>query len=342
VNNETLIQAVREQLNGTGFSPDIELLPVSGGGNNRAHEVRSGDRSLFLKEYFQHPNDRRDRLGAEYAFTRFAWDRGLRCIPQPFAMNRSHGFALYEFIRGRKITPEEVQADAVAQAARFFSRLNEFVNDPDAQQLPRASESCFTVEDHLACVDRRVSRLDRIAETSVIDREAGRFIREELRPIWDRLGASIRQQCASGETAREAVPCLSPSDFGFHNALLEPSGQFRFIDFEYAGLDDPAKMVCDFFCQVAVPAPADSAAEFMKRTIDGLRDAETCRQRIKLLMPAYQIKWCCIILNDFLPTDSARRKFAGQGSDEETRKRMQLDKAIHKFAALDNGGILLP
>jgi len=43
--------------------------------------------------------------------------------------------------------------------------------------------------------------------------------------------------------------CLSPSDFGFHNALVDPSGALSFLDFEYAGRDDPAKPVSDFFCQ---------------------------------------------------------------------------------------------
>ena len=46
------------------------------------------------------------------------------------------------------------------------------------------------------------------------------------------------------------------------------------------------------------------------------------------------MKWCCIILNEFLPTDSMRRKFAVGGSDEETRKKSQLEKAREKLAAL--------
>ena len=40
--------------------------------------------------------------------------------------------------------------------------------------------------------------------------------------------------------------CLSPSDFGFHNVIVEKDKILRFIDFEYAGWDDPAKMVSDF------------------------------------------------------------------------------------------------
>ena len=28
-------------------------------------------------------------------------------------------------------------------------------------------------------------------------------------------------------------------------------------------------------------------------------------------MPIYKVKWCCIVLNAFLPAESERRRFAG-------------------------------
>ena len=39
---------------------------------------------------------------------------------------------------------------------------------------------------------------------------------------------------------------MSPSDFGLQNTLFTKNKLF-FIDFEYAGLDDPAKCLLDFF-----------------------------------------------------------------------------------------------
>ncbi len=40
---------------------------------------------------------------------------------------------------------------------------------------------------------------------------------------------------------------VSPSDFGFHNALLDDGGAISFLDFEYSGRDDPAKLDLRFF-----------------------------------------------------------------------------------------------
>ena len=39
---------------------------------------------------------------------------------------------------------------------------------------------------------------------------------------------------------------FSPSDFGFHNALLKDNGKLCFLDFEYFGRDDPVKLMADF------------------------------------------------------------------------------------------------
>jgi hypothetical protein len=50
-------------------------------------------------------------------------------------------------------------------------------------------------------------------------------------------------------------------------------------------------------------------------------------ERALLLFPAYQIKWCCIMLNDFIRSDQTRREFALGDHATEERKRTQLAKA---------------
>ena len=86
---------------------------------------------------------------------------------------------------------------------------------------------------------------------------------------------------------------LSPSDFGFHNALLGPDGKLCFIDFEYAGWDDPAKLICDFFCQPQTPVPqahlgficqrADQRPETGRRT-GGAGEAAPARVRDQMVL----------------------------------------------------------
>ena len=106
-----------------------------------------------------------------------------------------------------------------------------------------------------------------------------------------------------------------------------------FIDFEYAGRDDPAKLVCDFFCQPEVPVPLAHFDTFASGVAAALDLDARHIARMRLLLDAYRIKWTCIMLNDFLPLDAARRAFADQGAREK-RCREQLDKVTAALAAI--------
>jgi hypothetical protein len=100
-----------------------------------------------------------------------------------------------------------------------------------------------------------------------------------------------------------------------------------FLDFEYAGWDDPAKMVSDFFSQLAVPVPFEHFERFLAAALAFSPNAEMLAVRTRILLPVFRMKWCCIVMNDFLPDTLRRRRFADPASDEAKRKREQLDKA---------------
>jgi hypothetical protein len=310
----------------------IERLP--GGGNNRVYRIETAAGPVLLKEYFQHPADQRDRLAAEYAFTNFAWSHGIRALPQPLACDRAAGLGLYEFIAGCKLAPGDVTAAHVDGAAAFFAAVNGHRDDPAAARLPIASEACFSIAEHLACVDRRVARLATIAPESDLHREAQNLVATRLMPAWTGVRAAV---AASVHPLDAPLPIaarvLSPSDFGFHNCLVTTAG-LKFIDFEYAGWDDPAKTVCDFFCQPGVPVPGEHFERFLAAVISATGDAGI-RDRVALLRPVYELKWCCIMLNEFLPVGDDRRSFARADESHDMRRLKQLHKVDAALARLE-------
>lgn len=305
------------------------LLPLSGGGNNRVYRVTGPGENLLLKEYFRHPQDRRDRLGAEFGFARFAWEQGIRCIPEPVACDPGEGLALYGFVEGAPIGAGEVTPSDIEQAAAFVRTLDQIRLAQGARDLPDASEACFSLAAHLDLVRQRLGRLFTIAPDSELDREALLFAQTELCTFFGQLRTEIESALA-----RLGIPAvkeltrqertLSPSDFGFHNALRQKDGTLVFLDFEYAGWDDPAKLISDFFCQVAVPVPPLMQERF-RRAANFQRANSWLDARLQLLMPLYRVKWCCIVLNHFLPVAAARRRFAS--GEIETKKMHQLELA---------------
>jgi hypothetical protein len=303
---------------------DAQILPLSGGGNNRVYKASWANGEAVLKSYFQNPSDTRDRFGAEHAFYTHVWSQGVRRTPEPIGWDEQNRFGLLSFVRGAKLST--IDQAAVRQAAEFIVEIN--TNNAQAK-APSASEACFSILEHLDTVDKRVARLATIEGHLPIDHQARDFVRTKLAPAWDQAREVIAR--TSGRTFRTPLPqerrCISPSDFGFHNAISSEDGQLRFFDFEYAGWDDPAKLICDFFCQPQIPVPLELWDFFIEALRPAFGKDPDFATRARLLLPAYQVKWCCIILNEFLRGDRARREFAQGSENIAARKAEQLQKA---------------
>ena len=307
------------------------IEPCAIGGNNRTFRVTTSSGIFAAKQYFSHAEDTRDRLAIEFAFLSFAHKSAPGFVPQPYTVDKTSGIALYEFIDGKRLAAKQIGLAEVQRATDFFVALNR----PDARDfaatLPQASEACFSINEHIALIEQKLIRLSEISADDHENRQALALIKS-ITVRWQALVASTAETAlAAGiDTARPldaAQRCVSPSDFGFHNALRDSAGNIRFLDFEYAGWDDPAKMTGDFFAQVAVPVPQHLFGQFAETCVAPLARAAELFKRAKLLRPLYQIKWCCIVLNVFLPVNLARRRFANPGIDEDALKRTQLAKA---------------
>ena len=141
-------QTVHALAASAGIGAVRAVAPMAGGANNRVFRVEAEAGAFLLKSYFRHPDDPRDRLGTEFAFSRFAWANGVRCVPQPLASDPAAGLGLFEFVFGRSLQNTVAGEPAVDQAIDFFRTLNHARHDPAAAALPPASEACFSLDDH--------------------------------------------------------------------------------------------------------------------------------------------------------------------------------------------------
>ncbi|HEB85978.1 MAG TPA: aminoglycoside phosphotransferase family protein [Gammaproteobacteria bacterium] len=307
----------------------IDIGLINGGGNNQVFVVHARAGKYLAKVYYASSSDPRNRLGSEFSFLSYAWGIGLRCIPEPICCCPEKNIGLYELVEGRKMVSAELTRQHIIEAGRFIRELNAGPNRD--RTLPVASEGCFSIEQHFALIDRRVKRLQNLPDVSDLDRRANLFV-DEIEDAW----IKVRHGISSGSESihvQLAIDdrCISPSDFGFHNALLRNPGEICFIDFEYAGWDDPAKMCDDFFFQPAVPAPSDYFNLFVSEALSYSQNRETMVERARLFLPMFHMKWCCIMLNEFLPVAAGRRRFSNPAIDLEQSKRVQLEKAQQFF-----------
>lgn len=326
--------AAAQLLQNAGLGELVSLSPVKGGGNNRVLLATSNNGShALLKAYFQSPEDPRDRFRHERAFYQLLTDAEISCTPHSLAWNESERLGLFEFINGEKLTPTDVDASAVLACSSFFTQLNHSRHLASTSAVPLASEACFSLHDHIDLVQKRVNRLTNFVADPTADPESCDFIRTTLVPAWESIRSTLTHRQGNEHILPQSHRCISPSDFGFHNALQSNRG-LVFFDFEYAGWDDPAKMACDFFCQPEIPAPPETLPAFLDATLLESWNTETYHERVLALLPAYRVKWTCIILNVFLTNEARRRQFADSALTTEEARQKQLDKARRQLDLL--------
>ena len=320
----------RGLLNQIGHDAEFTLNPLPGGRNNRVWRIRAGDVDFLLKQYYWAEADQRDRMGHEWDFLSYLHGIGCTRAPRAFAADRDNRCALLEFIEGTHLKLPEIGEKEIQSAADFFSEIN--AARFSAGELPPASEACFSLEEHVQTMERRVRRLSQISPEEDLHQAAIAFASEGLVPLWERVCARIEQMAPEAGGMRRPLElrerCLSPSDFGFHNSLRIPGGGLRFLDFEYAGWDDPAKTIADFANQPDMLLDSMLSEIFTARALALFDDGGTLAARLRLLTPLYQIKWACICMNEFLPSGTVRRAFTGLKSDEGlTRLAGHLERA---------------
>lgn len=317
-----------------GIRAPLLLQPIGAGRNSRVTRLVNQQGEWLLKDYGPRSvrgRDGHDRLGAEFAFLEYLDSSKVTDVARPLGADRELGRGLYSWLPGSR--PTQINAGHITQAANFIVALNRDHTTAQARALPAAADACKDAHDHLALIRTRLTALTAIEPRSSIEAQALALVVERYVPVWHALEKTWRDGIAA---TRNSAQILSPSDFGFHNTL-QHQGRLSFVDFEYAGWDDPAKLICDFICQPELPVSAVQGAQFIEQLTAALPYSDELRPRVECLLPAHRLKWCCILLNEFRPEYHQRRLHAGvapQGLLEAqfNKATAYLNEYLHEFS----------
>lgn len=305
-----------------------------GGGNNRLFRVTAGQRHYALKEYPPRTGDARDRLGAEFGALQFLDRCAVGNVPKPIAADRVKGSALYEWIDGTAVV-DATEADVDAALA-FIARVHECRNARGAAALLLASEACLSPMDIVAQVGRRFERLKEVARS---EPQLTEFLYSDYAPTAQAVESWSRREYAGlGWTFDRPIDLadrsLSPSDFGFHNAIRGAGGRLTFVDFEYFGWDDPAKLVADFLLHPGMRLSGNCYERFRAGALRIYGEKGAFATRLALVYPLYGLRWCMILLNEFLPERWEARRRTGRHIDRNAATAGQLEKARQRLSTV--------
>ena len=320
---ENEISASLKSLAGETVS-QIDRLPA--GGNNQVYKVTCASGGIYVaKVYHRAPSDARDRLKTEYQALEFLTGRHVQSIPRPILCSPAAGFAIYEFIEGAKIESSDIKPKHLAEAAVFLIRLKELSSEPVAAAIGAASEASFSLSMASQDLNARLEKFRSFQPKDSLDREMMAFIHSGILPAVE--------ESADDAPIEKAFRTLSPSDFGFHNALLKSTGELVFLDFEYFGWDDPVKMIADFLLHPGMGLIEAQRMDFAKLIFPAFESDPGFFDRFRAASPIYGLKWCLILLNEFFPDQFGRRRFAKSAElDWDTARGEQLKKARQMLA----------
>lgn len=320
-------------------SPIAALEPIHGGRNSRVYSLTTEDGNRYAaKIYSGATADGRSRMSAEFTSFTFLHNQGVNCVPKPIVADESQGdenggCAVYEFVDGRRLTPGEVSQTDIDQAAQFLIQLGGIKKAPAASQLPTATEACFSVQDITRSIETRLERLLALDPEYSQFKALDTYLHQEFLPAFQEIRSWCRKKLEAQGTPEHweletANRTLSPSDFGFHNALKQEDGRLVFLDFEYFGWDDPAKMVSDFLLHPAMTLSSSLKIRFLEGVLQGMDSDQGLRARIETVYPLFGLKWCLILLNEFLPESLNRRRHSsGADLDQAELQQRQLEKS---------------
>jgi hypothetical protein len=334
--NETRPEAMRGDLSRLLDRNVVSVERIGGGRNSQVYKVADERANCFaLKIYFRDAADQRDRLTTEYDSFSHLWENGFREIPRPVVKDPSRSWAIYEFVEGERIPPGQINAAALATAVDFLGRLRELSRQPGSRKLGLASEACFAPGLIVQSVQQRLQRLCATEQETASQQALHRFLTDDFAPMLEQVARwSEARLMAAGAPFRQELDwtqrTLSPSDFGFHNALQRRDGGIIFLDFEYFGWDDPAKMISDFLLHPAMNLSLDLRKKFTSGIFRRFSDWPDLMGRVEAVYPLFGLKWIMIILNEFLSASFQRRQFAAvEAPDRSALQAQQLDKARH-------------
>jgi thiamine kinase-like enzyme len=314
--------------------------PLSSSGNNRIYkvEMKSGQKYV-VKQYLQLEEDSRPRLQAEFEHLGALWEIGLRNIPQPFVREESR--AVYSLIEGMPV--KSVGSEEMARVLSFLSHLSDVSSKLSGFSILPGSDSRTCLGDYIDQIEKRYDRIILGATDSEWEKETCEFMTQSVLPhkvfIFNKFYDSI--ECLGWNAQRpflENEQMFCPSDLGFHNILSDThnQGELFFLDFEYSGWDDPAKLLADFFHHVGQQVSWEHKWYLLEQFAAHRKQDPDFLRRWQTVIDLIGLEWVLIVLNVVDPNEMERKRFANPNLDPANLIKTRLAKAdqmIQKMTA---------
>jgi hypothetical protein len=290
---------------------------LTGGGNNIVYELTSATGDRYAGKVFVAANDaEHDRFKNELAAFSCAEAAGDWSLPRLLAQDQTSRSMIFDWIDGTR--PQNMTPNRLDQFYAFFRQLKAWSTDHPDAPIGSAKEACLSIETIGDQIEARRRRLDGL------DADLDKFLTTKFDPLCEDLIVPLKLQPAFGDDLDRKYQILSPSDVGLHNCIETEDGKLFFVDFEYFGWDDPAKLVSDFIWHPGSAIGDENAEQIFTEAVEIFGIDPGFEERLRKIWPLYGLRWTLIVLNPFLRDKWQVRQRAVGGENWASVKERQL------------------
>jgi hypothetical protein len=304
----------------------ISINSVKTGGNSQVHKITNSNKEfLILKEY---PNSQivdKPRLKNEIKALNLL--NKTNKVPKIIYNDHELNISILEYIDGRKIN--KITSQNLNDAMFFVEALYKIYSENNIK-FELATEACLSGVDLLNQIDKRFVKLKNV-ENKNLQELLEKLL--ELNSVLSSRASKLWPQDNFKKNLSKKYLTFSPSDFGFHNSILNKKNELKFIDFEYFGVDDPVKLISDFLWHPGMKLSEKQKITFASHIIKIFDNDKFLIQRLNASFSLYGLRWALIILNDFLGEKMIRLHEVNQNNrfDYENHLKVQMDKSMEIY-----------
>ncbi len=268
------------------------------GRNNRIFISYKNKNKIIIKKYKKKYSTKFDRFLSEKKFIEFLKKKKIHNIPQIISSNKKDKINIFNFIEGRHI--KQIEKKHLNLCLDFLKKINKNTNYKNFR-FQKASDSCLSIFEHIQSCSTRIKKFIKIYQKkkNIYDKKIYNFLIKKIQPSFKKVIKEINQNFTTYQKKnriKESHMILSPSDFGFHNILISKNKTI-FIDFEYAGWDDPNKLLCDFILNPDYSISNTNQFYFLKKFSKIFKNKFSLSKKFHILKKLHFLKWVCVIIS---------------------------------------------
>ena len=271
---------------------------IQEGRNNKVFLFNKKNKKIIVKKYKKNFLTKYNRFYTEKFFLEFLERKKIYNVPKIICFDKNEMTIYLTFIDGKQI--KKVKKKHLISCLTFLKKIN-FKTSHINFKFQTASDACFSINDHINTCKIKITKLIKKFKNknTIKSKKILFFLENQIIPSFQKVNREANIRFSKNEIRKKLDKnnmILSPSDFGFHNIILKKNNLF-FIDFEYAGWDDPLKLICDFFLNPDYSISKADKKYFLDSFSYSFKRKLINIDNFRFVFKFHFLKWVCVILN---------------------------------------------